>query len=345
MSGNRVWLRWCFTALGLALWLLPGTILHKMLNAYGWAANLYPDDPLGQAKFMLAVTVGLLVVGGLCQATAWGFKRQRPWARNVGIAACIGLLPGFPWLTLIGAIGLIAVVSQPRDERTVKEDTSLLRHRESFFDWIIGVATGVLLVVGLAFLFRYAHSLGLPSTPTRSSFWVLLTIGELFVVTVHEFGHALAAWAVRFRFKVINIGPLTVWKDATGHRHMKFDWKLLLRGGGYMGAVPTSEKSLRFNQILVVFAGPFVSLNAGLILFLLFLNLPGSSAEGLWVQVGMLSVLFVVDFIRNLIPIGYTDGTLLLHLALGTRKGREFSSAWFARATQRSTVGVLGAFL
>ena len=330
MCPNRVLLRWCFTGIGLALWLLPGTILHKMLNAYGWAADLYPDDPLGQARFMLAVTVCLLVVGGLCQAAAWGFKRQRSWARGAGIAACVGLLPGFPWLTLIGAIGLIAVVSLPNDERTIKEDTSRLRHRETFLDWIVGVLTGVLLILGLGLLFRYAHSLGLPSIPTRGSFWVMLTVGELLVITVHEFGHALAAWAVHFRFKVINIGPLTVWKDATGHRHTRFEWKRLCAGGGYMGAVPTSNKSLRLNQILVVFAGPFVSLNAGLVLFLLFLNLAGTAGERYWVPVGLLSVLFAVDFIRNLIPIGYTDGTLLLHLTLDTRKGREFSATWFA---------------
>jgi len=330
MCPNRVWLRWSFTGIGLALWLLPGTILHKMLNAYGWAANLYPDDPLGQAKFMLAVTVVLLVVGGLCQAAAWGFKRERRWARGVGIAACIGLLPGFPWLTLIGTVGLIAVVSLPRDLQTVEEDTSRLRRRDSFLDWIVGVITGILMVFGMGFLFRYAHSLGLPNIPVRGAFWIMLTAGELLVVTVHEFGHAFAAWAVHFRFKVINVGPLTVWRDATGHHHTKFDWKRLCCGGGYMGAVPASERGLRFNQILVLFAGPFISLNAGLILFLLLLNLPGTLGEQYWVSVGMMAVLFAVDFLRNLIPIGYTDGTLLLHLILWTRKGREFSATWFA---------------
>lgn len=301
-----------------------------MLNAYGWAANLYPGDPLGQAKFTLAVTFSLLLVGGLCQAAAWGIKRRRGWARGAGFAACIGLLPGFPWLTLLGSVGLIAVAALPRGEQAQKEDTPRLRHRETFLDWIVGIITGVLLVLGMGFLFRYAHSLGLPNIAMRGGFWVLLTAGELLVVTVHEFGHAVAAWAVHFRFKVINIGPLTVWNDATGNRHIRFEWKRLIAGGGYLGAVPTSKKSLRVNQILVIFAGPFVSLNAGLILFLLFLNLPGTAAERYWVPVGTLAILFGVDFIRNLVPIGYTDGTLLLHLTLGTRKGREFSATWFA---------------
>ena len=160
--------------------------------------------------------------------------------------------------------------------------------------------------------------------------WVILILGELLVITVHEFGHAFAAWGVQFRFKAINIGPVTVRKDATGHHQYTFDWRRVLGGGGYMAAVPTSEKSLRLNQILVVFAGPFISLNAGLVLFLVFLNLPGTSWERSWQKIGIFSVLFVTDFIRNLIPIGYTDGSLLLHLILWTRKGRELSSAWLA---------------
>jgi len=115
-----------------------------------------------------------------------------------------------------------------------------------------------------------------------------------------------------------------------GRRFFKFDWKKLLLAGGYMGSVPTSAKSLRMNQILVTFAGPFLSLNAGLLLFLLFLRLPGTSLEQYWKPIGMVALLFVVDFIRNLIPIGYTDGTILLHLLLWTKKGQEFSSAWLS---------------
>ena len=188
----------------------------------------------------------------------------------------------------------------------------------------------MLLLAGMALLFFYAHRLGLPQTRLGREFWLYLVGGELLVITLHEFGHAFAAWAVHFRFKVINIGPLTVWKDATGHRHSRFDWKRLLCGGGYTGAVPTSDRNLRLNQILVVFAGPFVSLNACLLLLLLFLNLPGTAGEGYWMTVGIFAVLFGVDFIINLIPLGYTDGTLLLHLVLWTRKGREFSAAWLS---------------
>jgi len=159
-------------------------------------------------------------------------------------------------------------------------------------------------VVGFTALARYAHSLGFTGSWTSIEFWTILVVGELVVVAVHEFGHAFLAWGVGFRFKSICIGPVTTWRDAMGRRYFKFDWKKLLLAGGYMGSVPTSAKSLRMNQILVTFAGPFLSLNAGLLLFLLFLRLPGTSLEQYWKPIGMVALLFVVDFIRNLIPIG-----------------------------------------
>lgn len=331
MSSDRVWLRWAFLAIGLFLMLAPGIILHRVLNVLSWAGTLHPGNPIAQAKFILVVLSSMLLVGALCLVTAWGMKRNRSWARGTGIAACLGLLCGFPWLTLAGAIGLCAVFLTPRPTVEIAvEDTSRLRPHESLLDWIIGASTGVLLLAGVRWLIHYARILGLPHVRLGKEFWLVLILGELLVITVHEFGHALAAWAVHFRFKVINVGPVTVWKDATGHRHSRFEWKRLLVGGGYMGAVPTSDRSVRLNQILVIFAGPFVSLNAGLLLFLLFLNLPGTAWQHSWDKIGTVAILFGVDFIRNLIPIGYTDGTLLLHLILWTPKGREFASAWLA---------------
>lgn len=328
MSEERTWLRWSFRTVGWALWVLPGFVLKRLLPLYAWAATRFADQPVTLAKIMIAVVLCMLVIGTLCQATAWGLKRNRSWARTTGTVASIGLLFGFPWLTVIGAMGLFYI----RSLRPVKEvhisDPNLLRPRDSFPAWIVGVLSGILWVVGLAYLFRYAHTLGLPSYRT-AYWWPMLILAELVVVTVHEFGHALQAWAVGFRFKAINIGPLTVKKRARGHS-FHLDLTRLVGGGGYMSAVPTSERHIRVNQILVVFAGPFLSLTAGLALLVVFLNLPGSRWEESWQRIGIFTVLFVVDFIRNLIPVGYTDGSLLLHLLLWTPKGREFSSAWMA---------------
>ena len=110
-------MRWYFSVIGLALWVLPRIILHKIFPVYNWAAALYPDDRRAQAKLMLAAMLGLLVVGGLCQITAWGLKRKRAWARGTGLAACTGLLFGFPGLTVLGVLGFYFVLSSSADRR------------------------------------------------------------------------------------------------------------------------------------------------------------------------------------------------------------------------------------
>jgi hypothetical protein len=85
--------------------------------------------------------------------------------------------------------------------------------------------------------------------------------------------------------------------------------------------------------MLMIFAGPFASLNGGLLCWLLYLKLPGSSWEAYWVVPGILAVLFAADFIANLIPIGYRDGSMLLHLLLWTGHGRDLYSLHLASKT------------
>ena len=165
--------------------------------------------------------------------------------------------------------------------------------------------------------------------------WLQLVFGAGFIVvtTVHELGHTLAAWALGLRFVALNIGPLTVVKDKWGHRHVRFEWSRLTGTAGYAAAVPVSEDHIRSNALLTVFAGPFASLNAGLLCWLVYLNLPGLGWEAYWGVPGILAVLFVADFVANLIPIGYSDGSMLLHLLFWTRHGQDLHAYHLAAKT------------
>ena len=102
---------------------------------------------------------------------------------------------------------------------------------------------------------------------------------------------------------------------------------------GYAAAVPLSEEHLRSNAMLMVFAGPFASLNAGLLCWLLYLNLSSLSWEAYWGVPGILAVLFAADFGANLVPIGYSDGTMLLHLLLWTEHGQDLYARHLAAKT------------
>jgi len=205
------------------------------------------------------------------------------------------------------------------------------RKRKSPFRW---VATTVHLGLICAGIFVV-----LLSGPRPKSFHFFISLqlvfvaGFVVVTAVHELGHTLVAWGLGFRFVAINIGPLTIERDQWGHRRVRFDWSRLTRAQGYAAAVPRTEEHIRSNAMLMVFAGPFASLNAGLLFWLVYRNLPGSSWEAYWVVPGIMAVLFAADFIANLIPIGYSDGTMLLHLLLWTKHGRDLYALHLASKT------------
>jgi tetratricopeptide (TPR) repeat protein len=169
-------------------------------------------------------------------------------------------------------------------------------------------------------------SLGLPVVDLSGwAFW-LLPLEQLITVTVHELGHAAVALSLGFRFRSLNIGPVTIRKEAGGHRHFRFDFSRLLTAGGYMGAVPDSDVHVRSREIMVVFAGPLASLLGAFSMASLCLNAKGTAWEIYWHWGALLGALFLADFFTSLLPIGYSDGTILLHLILWTERGRNFYS-------------------
>jgi tetratricopeptide (TPR) repeat protein len=193
--------------------------------------------------------------------------------------------------------------------------------RESPFQWVVTAVDLGLIYVGTQFLLYYE-----PRSRLFAPLWLFLYSGGWIVVTtVHELGHAAMAWCLGFRFRALNIGPLTIVKDPFGHRHVHIAWRRLLHTGGYASTVPTSEKHVRSNKILVVSAGPLASLLAGLLCWLLYLKGPGLIGD-YWGIPAVLAIVFGADFITNLIPIGYTDGTMLLHLLAWTENGRDLAA-------------------
>jgi tetratricopeptide (TPR) repeat protein/Zn-dependent protease len=198
--------------------------------------------------------------------------------------------------------------------------------RKSPYRWIASVVHLALIYGGFVLLLRSHHFRGAGGV-------YLVSIGLIVVTTIHELGHASVAWALGFKFHAINIGPLTIVRDQYGNRHVHFDWDRLLGHGGYAAATPVSEEHIRSSTVLMVFAGPFASLNAGLLCWLIYLKLPGTAWAGFLRIPGVLAILFVADFVANLIPIGYCDGTMLLHLLLWTKHGQDLYAIHLASKT------------
>jgi len=175
---------------------------------------------------------------------------------------------------------------------------------------------------GAAFVYPYVRGYRLPQWEL-AYFWLLFGATECLVVVVHELGHALATWAVGYRLRIFRAGPITVRRTVHGRLIWQFDRTRFFSGEGFCGGIPRSpdDKDLRFNQMLILFAGPFATLNCAAILFLLLISLPGSIPGGWWGLVALGTVLFFADFFPNLTPVGRSDGNRLLQLALRSADG------------------------
>ena len=343
-------LRWMFLALGWLLFTCHSFISFTLLHADNLATALYPDDLRSQLLFLSAVALWFAVVIFHCFVTAWGLKRQRPWARRTGIIASAFLLLGLPWLTLVGALGLYLLLSQPRQKPAPRlPEDFWMPGRQSLFGI---VASGIAFIAAmqcLSIFEKYAQVMGLPDLDFLKSnlgnaltFFALLPFGLFLHLLLHESGHALAAWSVGFRVKALNVGPLTVCRDNHGY-HFSWEWQRLL-SGGYVGAVPASEEGVWAKQIFVVAAGPLTSLAVALAATWAFFQLSGTSLAPFWLSFALISLLGYYTAAVNLLPAGYTDGTMLFHLILCTARGKELvarilSGQAHEDANERRTAG------
>jgi hypothetical protein len=91
--------------LNLAGFLLsaPGFFLRVRLGIDDWTVPLILNVRANPAVPSVAVYYYLIVLFLFCLIAGWGMMQQRRWSRAAGIAACVGLLPIFPWLTATGA--------------------------------------------------------------------------------------------------------------------------------------------------------------------------------------------------------------------------------------------------
>jgi tetratricopeptide (TPR) repeat protein len=194
---------------------------------------------------------------------------------------------------------------------------------------VLGLAACLIVLSSFA---GPAYRMGLPFV--RPRFTVLLLIGLLWIHTAfHESGHALAAWAVGFRLRSLCVGPMMFRRGNAGWG-LRFEWKGLIKGGGYVGSAPRSHEGVRVKEILVVAAGPIASAIAGFGFLLAFYLLPGTRLAPLAYTVALASALGFYEFVLNLIPAGYTDGQMLLHLILRTHRGDQLIAGMLASQEQ-----------
>ena len=321
---RRVILRWSFLLFGWLLLLATKFVAGAVLNGQSWADRLFPGDDLHQKGFIALLHVFVLCSGLLSLTTAWGLRRNLRWSRWCGIATCILLLAGFPWLTALGVIGLAVLIAKPPKLGSTKAAVKdyWTAKQQSILQPVISSIIFFFVLIFLGWLSAAARKAGMPAFRSSGGWWLWLFTSLLIQTALHEFGHASVAWAFGSRIKAISVGPFLFSHDRYGH-HFQFNWRRLLDSGGYVGSIPLSDKNVRLKQIAVVAAGPIASLLTGLAALTGFLWLASIHWQGNWRWVAFNAAIGLYYAVVNLAPVGYCDGTMLLHLVLWTRHGRE----------------------
>jgi Zn-dependent protease len=311
LHDGRVLIRWMFNAIGLLLILAPQFVVYS-------------------AFLMAAAYFYLIPTALLCWITAAGLKRDKPWSHCVGICTSGVLLLGFPWLTIAGAIGLYVLIGKswrpnpaaapaPAKPTTDFWDSKRKLKAQSVVLILCSIASSALYWR----IDRYAEHAGMPGWHPGWTLWPWVFTFIVFNVALHECGHALIAWAVGFKVRAICVGPFTLRREHS-HFHFRFDRARLFENGrwGYIATVPVSDRNLRLNEIAVAAAGPAANALACLVFLEVFFSLPGTTWQNWWWIAAYNGVIAGVLAVCNLIPLGYCDGTMLLHLILWTPAGR-----------------------
>ena len=333
-SDRRAIQRWMFLCFGVFIIIRIDLVVNTVNGLRPWARILFPDNIRNQNLLMGAAMLLLLQSGLLCLATAWGISTNRRWSRWTGFLACLSLLPGLPWFTLAGAAGVCVLLAVPLrlgEIESAGQCVSVEQNNDywsskknSTAQWVIYLICGAFVIVGMQIFARVAEQIGLPDLPQWElawGWWIYLIPVFLANTAVHELGHALAAWTLRHSVRAVSIGPLTFSKDLYGY-HFQFDWTHLLDSSGYMRSVPTLNRHVRLRQIAIVAAGPAASLVSGLLALAVFYALPVTNWRSYWGIVALDSVLGLCFALMSMIPVGYSDGTMLFHLILWTGPGQ-----------------------
>jgi tetratricopeptide (TPR) repeat protein len=327
LPDRRILIRWMFNALGYLLIFGANFVIYSVLRADFWARALFGETHAARL-FFLAVALYPLPTALLCWTTAAGLKRNKGWAFPVGVLTCAILLLGFPWLTIAGGIGLYVLTatasqadpsasqlsSKPATDYWARKAKSKVQPVVHTIFWI--GAFGL-----LAWFTNYARKAGMPVLQGGWGWWLWFFGFMLVNAGLHECGHTIVAWAAGFKVQIVSIGPLTFWREHARFR-FRIDWGRLFENGGYMGAVPATDRNLRSYEIAVTAAGPMTNLITCIVCLDIFFSLPGTAWQNWWWIAAFNAVITGIQAVTNLIPLGYCDGTMLLHLILKTRSGR-----------------------
>lgn len=307
-------LRWVLFFEGWLLLAAPAAVLR-------WISYLEQVLPptatlFGQTAFFTFVC---WTMGSLCLLTFWGQGLQKRWTRWTGLAVSLFNLAVFPPL---GLTGLITIRRFARFHLPEDGDQSVITPETKSVRIARACLTAAVLLGAYNWLENFAASIGVRLGVFGWHTLLAVAFGQVGVSLTHDLAHTLAARALGARYPVFRLGPWS-WMNMylVGEPGGKRQWNRLFAHDSYLAGIPSEESRVRSNLILAAASGPFLSLLAALTLFLLMLRSAGTPLEWEGDWLGVLALLYAMDFSIHMLPFGYSDGKVLVDLISNNSRG------------------------
>jgi Zn-dependent protease len=150
------------------------------------------------------------------------------------------------------------------------------------------------------------------------SWIVLITIASIATTLIHECGHAVLAWCFEMGFLSFRVGPFHAVKRE-GKWKFKFHAAGIVTPGGSVGAVPTRPDQPRWEEIVMIAAGPCANLFIGTAAVWAVVHDRWGSYPQTWELIAYTGAFCLIAAVLNLFPFlsedgGYSDGARILQI-------------------------------
>ena len=257
--------------------IVPALFSPKLLQATG-------QIEMGLLFFFLMPPIVAFVNG----MAWWTLKNGKTSGRWWAIAASISLLAlgllflladfaalrqtrlgDFAWLLIvacfllyIGIAGIVAFVKRdshmpatPQRSRIPGDGT----HKS--LDWLFMILQLGGLVAGMNLYLRWGLKRHLPVAHGLES-WIQILIVILAVALIHESAHAIVGLALGMKLRAFIVGPFQ-WQMREGRWTFKFRTTGIFSLSGATGLIPTDPNQGRWDEIVMIAAGPASNLITG----------------------------------------------------------------------------------
>ncbi len=322
-------LRWVLFFEGWLLLVAPATVLRWVSYLEKFFQRTSPASSHNGWFTFVCWTMG-----ALCLATFWGQGRQKRWTRWTGLIVSLFNLAIFPPLGLTGLFTMRRFsrfhLPEDADQDSVMEESPSIRV------WRTILTLGA-MVVGYGWLDTLAESQGVAGSALELSTLCLILIGQVGVALIHDIGHILVAYVSGFTFPAFRVGPWIWVRKPSAAEEPKRQWNRLFAHDSYLSGVPRELETVRTDLMVSAAAGPLLSLLLSLMFFLIMMQSAGTQLSQAGRIVGILALLFALDFSIHMLPFGFSDGRLLVDLISNNRRGQKIVERMLASVQSDST--------